>query len=348
VAYCDSQLKHRIAFSVIVSISQGTSKLCDSPATIDSPRLEQRLPTRQILTTILALAIATGVALAVLGLLADRPHTHLSLRLQWLAPAIVALIALELFHAELWRRLLLALGGALDTPHALAIWAVSAVARYVPSSMLMPVVRVRMGRRQGVPGELGVVSVVYEALLVNCGAACVASYFVVALPALRHDPWRWAIVALPLAAISALHPRVVGFVTRRLLASMGRPISTSHVSLGQLLGFAAGYAASFMLAGCGMVAVVLMVYPLTLEGVPTVIGAAAIGFVVSVFAFVLPGGLGAREAALALALSPVVPTFVASTAAVASRVVQLGCELTLAALLPWVARRHQARQSQRR
>jgi glycosyltransferase 2 family protein len=298
---------------------------------------------RRLLPGLLALAVGGGVALAVVGVVSDRPHGHLAFRLGWLFPAIFALIALELMQAELWRGLLRSLGCRLDAPHSLAIWSVSAVARYVPTSMLMPIMRVRMSRARGVSSDVCIASVIYEGLLVNCGASVVAAYFIVRLSALRLDVWRWGIVLMPLAALAALHPRPFAFLSSKLLGRIGRPPLATHVSLRQLLGFTGGYVASFVLAGGGLVAVVMTVHPVGWEAVPTIVGAMAIGFIASTFAFVLPGGLGVREAALVVALSPVVSTLVASAAAVAVRVIQLGCELTAALVLSGLARRRERR-----
>jgi glycosyltransferase 2 family protein len=288
--------------------------------------------------------VVGGVVLAVLGVMADRPHSHVRVQLAWLFPAVIVLTALELMQAELWGRLLRALSGQLDVANGLAVWCVSALARYVPTSMLMPVVRVRMSRARGVPGDVCIASLFYEALLVNCGAACVGAYFVITLPALRGDISRWGVLLLPLAAISALHPRVFAAISGAVLRRMGRAPLAAHLSVGQLLRFTAGYVASFVLAGVGLIVVVLMVHSVTWQGAPTIVGAMAIGFVASAFAFVLPGGLGAREAALVAALSPAMPTFVATTAAVALRLIQLAIEVILALLLPWMARRHDGRQ----
>jgi glycosyltransferase 2 family protein len=209
--------------------------------------------------------------------------------------------------------------------------------------MLMPIVRLRMSHTRDVPRDVCLASVVYEAVLVNCGAACVAAYFIVTLPELHGDPWRWGILVAPVAAISLLHPRLLAFLSGKLLRRMGRlPLST-YLSLEHLLGFTLGYVASFVLAGTSLVAVVLMLYPLAWEAVPTVIGAMAIGFIASAFAFILPGGLGAREATLVVALSPVMPAFVATATAVAARLIQLGIEVILALLLPWMAHRRDVR-----
>lgn len=326
-------------------IQSDVHSLAHAGAFVDEPRQERLSLLRRLLPTVVVLIVAGGVVLAVLGIWADRPRAHFRLDVVWLLPAIVGLAALELTQAELWRRLLGTLGGTLDMLPALAIWCVSAVARYVPSSMLMPVVRVRMSRGRGVRGDICLTSVLYESVLVTCGALYVGAYVIVVLPSLRGDVWRWGVLVLPLAAIGVLHPRLFELLSARALRRLGRLPLPKHLSMKQLLGFTTAYAMSFLLAGASLIAVVMMLHPLTWQGAPTVIGAMAIGFVASVFAFLLPGGLGAREAALVVTLSTVLPTVVATAVAVAARLIQLGIEVILALFLPWVLHRRDARRA---
>jgi len=65
-------------------------------------------------------------------------------------------------------------------------------------------------------------------------------------------------------------------------------------------------------------------------------------FAASVIAFVLPGGLGAREGAVVAALSPVLPLTVAAAVAVGVRIAQIGVELLWASVTPVLARRSRA------
>jgi glycosyltransferase 2 family protein len=60
---------------------------------------------------------------------------------------------------------------------------------------------------------------------------------------------------------------------------------------------------------------------------------------VSVLAFVIPGGLGAREASMAAALAPVMPTAPAVAVAVPSRIVQVALEVVFASAGLLAARR---------
>jgi hypothetical protein len=298
---------------------------------------------RDILTGTAIILIAVGIGGAAIGVLADRPHTYLRFSAGWLAVAITGFAVVELLHAELWRRLVVALGVRMESRRSFAIWCVSAIARYVPTNMLMPVLRVSMSRSHKVPRSICVASLVYEAALATSAALLVGAYCIIGLPALRGDVWRWGVLLIPLLSMLALHPRGVGLVSDRLLRRLGRDPLPSHLSVEQLLRFVAGYVASFLLAGACLLAVVLAFHPLSSHDVPAVLGAYAVGFAATLVAFVLPGGLGAREIALAGVLSAVMPTLVATTASVAVRLIQIATELLLALVTWWIATRHEAR-----
>jgi uncharacterized membrane protein YbhN (UPF0104 family) len=70
-----------------------------------------------------------------------------------------------------------------------------------------------------------------------------------------------------------------------------------------------------------------------------VIGAPSVGYLAAMLAFVLPGGIGARETGVALVLSATLPVGVAVAVAVALRLLQMLVELACAAVTPLLARR---------
>jgi hypothetical protein len=209
--------------------------------------------------------------------------------------------------------------------------------------MLMPTLRIALAQREGVPKRITLASLVYEAALALAGAIAVAAYFVIQLPALHDRPSRWLVLALPVAAVIALHPRVFGPVTAFALRRAGREPLPLALSVSKLLLLAAMYAASFVLAGASLYALAQGVHALDADALPRILGAFAIGFSASILAFVLPGGLGARELALVAALSPVMSAPVGLAVAIASRLVQVAIEIVLAALTPVIAARADAR-----
>jgi cytochrome c biogenesis protein CcdA len=101
-----------------------------------------------------------------------------------------------------------------------------------------------------------------------------------------------------------------------------------------LLPFALGYVASFVVCGLAVYAFARSLYPPT-ELNARIISSYAIGYSAAVLAFVIPGGLGARDGATATALAVTLPGAVAVAVAIGVRLAQTlvelgyagGCEL---------------------
>jgi hypothetical protein len=310
-------------------------------------------PVRQLLGRrgpAIALKVALGLIVVLCATLAlggevSRLRTdQLRFAPGWLALAVVGLVALQLMHAGLWRAQLSYLAGPIPPRRARAIWCTSAVARYVPTSLLMPTLRIAMCERLRVPKRLCLASLVYETALVLAGALLVAGYFVVELPQLRGEPGRWLAVALPVLAVAAMQPRIFGPVSAAALRRLGREPLARLLPERVIVAVWLGYAASFVFAGLALFALASALYPVDVAGLPQVTGAVGAGFAISVLAFMLPGGLGAREAGIAAALAPAMPTVVAIAVAIALRVVQITIEIILAGLTPVLARGEDAGQ----
>jgi glycosyltransferase 2 family protein len=263
----------------------------------------------------------------------------------WLALATLGFALLQVAHAGLWRRLVRLLGYSLPSRRSRALWNVTALARYVPTGIVAPLLRAKLAEREGLPRRVCLVSVVYELALALAGALVVSTYVLFRLSQLGHGPARYFVVAIPALALVALHPRFFHRVTDSALRRLGRQPLPLSLSFWRLLHMTVLYAASFVLAGFSVLALVLAVHPIAGTDVPFVLSAHAFGFSAAVIGIMLPGGIGAREAALAAALTLAVPTAVAVAVAVASRLVQLALEVVFATVTPMLARGDQASRS---
>jgi hypothetical protein len=251
--------------------------------------------------------------------------------------ALVSLLALVLINAVLWQRLLLALGEVVPVRRSIAIWCVSAVTRYVPTSLLMPVVRSAMAEREGVPKRVTLVSVVYELAFAFTGALIIGAYFVIELPALDREPARFLAVILPVLALAFLQPAIFHRTVDFALSTLGRRRLATALDTPTVLRFAALYALASALAGLSACAVANSIHPLASADLVRVIGAFSVGTTVSLVAFILPGGVVARETGMVLALAPVMPADEAVAVAILMRILQLMAELLLALLTPLFA-----------
>lgn len=287
----------------------------------------------------IGVVIALSIGLVAFASAGDLPEVDWRFRPVGLVLAVSGLAIFLVANSEIWRRLLLALGPYLGPRRARAIWFTSGLGRYVPTSLLMPLLRAAMSEREGVPKRICLASVAYEMALFLTAALILGAYFVIDLPDLQGAPGRFLVLVLPVIALVALHPRVFHTLADRVLERLGRAKLPLSLPFGRVLVFVGLYALTYVVAGLSLYALAQSVYPVGASDLVTVVGSFAVGTALSIIAFVLPGGLVAREAGIALALSPVMPTAPAVAVAVLARIVQLGLELLLAVITPLLARR---------
>lgn len=287
----------------------------------------------------IAIIVVLSIGLAAFATAGDIPDVDWRFRPVALALAVIGLTVFLLANAEIWRRILRALGPELAPRRSMAIWFTSGLGRYVPTSLLLPVLRAAMSEREGVPKRICLASVAYEMAMFFTAALILAAYFVIDLPDLQDAPGRYLVIGLPLLALIALQPRVFHTLADRVLTRLGRAKLPLSLPGGRVLEFVGLYALTYVIAGLSLYALAQSVYPVGADELVTVVGAFAVGTALSILAFVLPGGLVAREAGIALALSPVMPAAPALAVAVLARIVQMGLEVLLALITPLLAKR---------
>jgi hypothetical protein len=295
---------------------------------------------RRIAWTSLAVVVVGGVSTTAAATWDRIPDVEWHLRPAWLVVAGAAFVALHLAHGTLWRRVLVRLDHDVDRRRTLAIWCASGLARYSPGGfLLLPMVRVAMTQPEGVSKRMCLASVVYELALMLTGSVIIGAYALVQTPEFDHGPLRYVILLIPVAALVSLHPRIFRPVANVALRRVGRQSLPAVLPFPALLMLVVLYAGTWLLAGAGMYALAAGAYPVVPDDFLVILAAPAVGYIAAALAFVLPGGLAARETALAAVLSLVLPLAVAVTIAVVLRLVQLMAELACAAVTPIVARR---------
>ncbi|MGA9371334.1 MAG: lysylphosphatidylglycerol synthase domain-containing protein [Solirubrobacterales bacterium] len=297
---------------------------------------------RRALQAGIGIMVVLGVGFAVVAALGDFPDVTWRFRPVALLLATLGLGIFLVANAEIWRRILHSLGPELRPVRAQSIWFVSALGRYVPTAALTPVLRMALSERQGAAKRITLASLVYETALVLTASVIIGAYFVITLPDLTGQWQRYLVLAVPLIALVALQPQIFHRVADYALQRLGRdPLPLSLAEL-RILEFVGLYLVSMVIAGLSLYALAQSFYPVEIGELPTVIGAFSVATIFSFLAFLLPGGLGAREAAMTLALSPIMPTAPALAIAVLSRILQLGLEVLIAVVTPMLARAQEA------
>jgi uncharacterized membrane protein YbhN (UPF0104 family) len=276
---------------------------------------------------VLALIAAGGVAAALASQWSRLSDTQWRVRPGWLALSVLAFFVFQAINAQTWTTILRWLGAPLPIRRAHAVWSASVLTRYVPTNALVFVTRAGMLARDGVAWPVAVASTFYEFALAFVAAVALSAYFVIVLPDLSDQPLRFLVVLPALAVLALVHPRVLRRLSDVVLRRLGQAPLPTMLPPRRIAAIVAMYIATLLAAGAGVLALARGLHPVGASHVPAVLGSYAVGFAVGLAAFVLPGGLGAREGGTAAALAPAVPTAVAIAAAVAARLVQTLVEL---------------------
>jgi glycosyltransferase 2 family protein len=248
-----------------------------------------------------------------------------------------------LVQNECWRVILRALGEDLRPAYARSLWGKSLIARYVPTNALMVVGRIVLAERHGVSKRVCLASIVYELGIALCSAVMVGSYFVITLPRLEHQPARFAILLVIPLALAVLHPRVFEPLANRALRRLGREPLPTSLPYSRIALVIAIYMVSWACIGLALFAFTAALRPVSGGDLPYLAASYPVAFCVAVLTFVVPSGLGTRDATLATAMSAVMPGTVATAIAVAFRIFQTGCELLYVAVVVAIGRRAAAR-----
>jgi glycosyltransferase 2 family protein len=297
-----------------------------------SPRLRRGLEIG------LGLLIAGFLAVFVATQWNRLPDYDWEFRPEWLVAGAAAIAFFYGLQCEAWLWIVRALGEDIDSRAGRSIWGRSLIARYVPTNALMVVGRVVMAERRGVSKRVCLASIVYEAGLAIATAVMAGAYFVITLPGLDDQPVRYGVVAVVPLALVVLHPRVFHPLADFALTKLGRAKLPATLPFRRVLQFVVVYAVAWLAIGFGLVAFAASLHPLEAEDVAYAAAAYPVAFCVAVLTFVVPSGLGTRDATLALSLAAVLPGAVATAIAVGFRIFQTLIELLFVAFVTLVGR----------
>ena len=280
---------------------------------------------------ILAAAICTGYFVAfALRNLERMPAIELSAR-AWssFAGAVLSIFAASLIAAWAWSRLLRDVGSTPAFAAILKTMLVSQIAKYLPGNVGQYIGRVAIGKKYGIDPVQNVLTLVLEIPLVI--TACI----LVAIGTLSMQDGRWQ-AQLPIPqAISMLTIGVAGVIvllagirwalersraTRLVQPTLRRPEPRTLAWVLSLYGL------TFLCQGTALRVILEALFQQPPISVLMLTGLYALAWLPGFVAPGVPGGLGVREAALALALSPLVGEGNAIAITLASRLANVTSE----------------------
>jgi hypothetical protein len=240
--------------------------------------------------------------------------------------SFVLLIAVYVAHGLLWRRIMadLRIGNppARDTLH---VYFLAGLGRYIPGKIWQIAGLALLARRIGLPGGAATAA----AVLGQFGFLTTGLLFVgVTLPEWRPvvssgEPLDVAPIAVGTALLisagivlwmliaTPLGHGVRAFFIRRLGTRAGERLRAAfeladRVSAGAAIGWAAGYALSWIVLGAAFALFTTAIVPNMVGSTRVLAGAVAAAYLLGYFAFVVPAGIGIREGVMFVLLESVI------------------------------------------
>lgn len=308
---------------------------------------------RLVVGWILAVAILVFLGQTLFATWDQVVKSGFEFRFDWLLLAVsLGLLVLgRAFAVEAWRRIVTALGNPISFRVAFRGWFISNLARYIPGNVWQVATLMVLVEPYGVSKTNVVLSqAVYTAIALSI-AGLVGLYVLPAfIPALA--TWIWIAGALFVVAILVLaQPRVFELIvdlTHRIImrfrtrfmpnGNEARSSSPPHARLtfprGLLILLCS--AGMWMTNGIAFFLFMRSATGLGLDKLPVFIAMNAAAYLIGYVSFITPSGLGFREGALAVFLTPFFPTPAAVALALAARLWSTAGEMlgVLIAVLP--------------
>ena len=296
---------------------------------------------QKCITVVLALGVVAGVGKAVLPLLETFALIASSADSLLLTLAVLVFLIYRLAHAAMWKWILAAVGPSISFPSAARMWIWSEACRWLPGSVW------GLGSRVVLGGRLGISAIVVGAGISLELALTVVSWGVIGLTgAAMSDgqinipfvlPMDWIVGVGPCIAVAALWiaSKHGSKIREKISHAIGRFRLLSQVRLRRNLAAAVllAFVVFCLLNGMTCWLVIRALAPAYDIPLSTVITANALAWLAGFFAVFAPAGLGVREGAFILLISPWIPWEYATVSAAFIRLAQIAVELTCLGLV---------------
>lgn len=237
-----------------------------------------------------------------------------------------------------WRAFLAGLGSPLPLRAAARVNYISQLGKYIPGKVWALVSQIELARTYDVPRLRSVsATLLAVATSIAAGLAVAAATLPLTSPAATDRYW-WLLLLAPLV-LAGLHPRIVTWGLNLILKAVRRPPLEHPVSTSTTL-----RAVAWTVLGWALLGVHTWLLCLAAGGSGAGLaflatGAYALAFTAGFIVFFAPGGIGAREAALVICLTPVLPAGTPILVAIVSRVVLTAADLVNAGAAVLLGRR---------
>jgi glycosyltransferase 2 family protein len=237
-----------------------------------------------------------------------------------------------------WRSLLAGMGSPLPLRAAVRIYFVSQLGKYIPGSVWALVAQMELAKEHHVPRQRGA-SAALLAMATTVATGCAVAAVTLPLTSADATHRYWWLLALAPVLLALLHPRIVAATLNLALRLARRQPLTRTAGLGTMAIAVSWTALGWTLFG---VHAWLLVRAAGGSGFFLATGAYTLAFTAGFLVVIAPGGVGVREAALTVALGPVLPAGAPLVVALASRVAMTIADLAWAGGAVLLGSRHPA------
>jgi uncharacterized membrane protein YbhN (UPF0104 family) len=267
---------------------------------------------------LISVAVIAGVAYTTTKQWTEVKHYLLSIPWQSAVLALVMILIGLGAGAMGWRAAIKDLGHEVSVRSSSQIYLIGLLGKYLPGSIWAYLLQMELGQRAGLPRSRAFLASI---VLAGVGTTVALCFGVFGFPALL-DVGGAAVVALavllPVSLVCA-YPKVLTWLVQQFLRILRRPPLEEPITW-RGVGAVAGWSAVTWIAyGIQLWLLANSQGAPGLEGLLSATGAFALGMTAGLFAFLVPSGLGVREAVIVAALLPYVPTGTALGMALASR-----------------------------
>lgn len=285
------------------------------PAPPRHPALHRAI---QIGRWLVVAAVVSAVGYAMVSQWDSIVRTFQMLSWKSLAATIAAIALAMLCGVKVWQHLLAAMGTEISFGHAAQVNLVGQLGKYLPGSVWAFLLQAQLGKQFRIPRARALVSLLLTAGLTIVTALTLGAMLAQPL-AQRWGGWAWLLAAGPLTLVTLLPPVLtrIANLALRLMRRLQLDANLRAAEVAKAIGWS--FAAAF-LYGLHLWLLTGSLAKQTLSGYFLATGAIALAMAAGFIAFVLPSGIGVREAILVGALAPIATVDQALAIALASRI----------------------------
>lgn len=229
-----------------------------------------------------------------------------------------------------WRALLIDFGSSLSVRIAGRVFFLGQLGKYLPGSVWSVLAQAEMGRAHRVPRTTTlVVSLLSLVLSVGVGSVFAVVLLSFSSTEAMSRYW-WVVLVIPLFVV-ALHPKVLGWGLELLFRLLGRGELQQRPSYLGMVRAAGWQSLAWVLLGLHAWLLVVAFGGEAWRGLAVGVGGFALAFCIGLIFIPVPAGAGVRDAALTVALSPVLAAPEALAVALTSRLALVFLDFGLAA-----------------